>query len=132
MEIAASQHHGRVPVTVFQLRGDLDANTYEQLETRAREAHATGMRDLVLDLAGVPYISTAGIRAINNIFNLLRTGAPTESDSAIHQGLQDGTFKSPHLKLLNPPPRVADVLNMAGVDMFLEIHSDLGVAVASF
>lgn len=132
MEIATSQYHGRVPVTVFQLKGDLDANTYEQLETRAREAYAAGMRDLVLDLAGVPYLSTAGVRAINSLFNLLRTEAPSESDSAVRQGLQDGTFKSPHLKLLNPTPRVTDVLNMAGVDMFLEIHSDLGVAVASF
>lgn len=132
MEIATSQYHGRVPVTVFQLKGDLDANTYEQLESRAREAHAAGVRDLVLDLAGVPYISTAGIRAINNIFNLLRTATPTEDDNAIRRGLQDGTFKSPHLKLLNPAPRVAEVLSMAGVDMFLEIHSDLGVAVASF
>lgn len=132
MEITASQHYGRVPVTVFHLKGDLDANTYEQLEARAREAYAAGMRDLVLDLTGVAYVSTAGIRAVNNLFNLLRTETPAESDAAIRLGLQDGTFKSPHLKLLQPAPRVAEVLNMAGVDMFVEIHQDLGVAVASF
>lgn len=132
MEIALSQQSGRVPVTIFRITGDIDANTYEQLETQARQAHAAGMRDLVLDLSGVAYVSTAGIRAINNVFNLLRTDAPAESDEAIQRGLQDGTFKSPHLKLLNPTARVLDVLNMAGVDMFLDIYHDREAAVRSF
>ncbi len=132
MEIALSQHQGRVPVTVMQLTGDLDANTYEQLELQARQAVAAGTADLVLDLSGVPYVSTAGIRAINNVFNLLRTDAPDESDEAIQRGLEEGTFRSPHLKLLNPTARVVDVLNMAGLDMFLEIHTDLDTALRSF
>lgn len=132
MEIALSQHQGRVPVTVMKLTGDLDANTHEQLELRARQAVEAGTADMVLDLSGVPYVSTAGIRAINNIFNLLRTDAPDESDEAIQRGLEAGTFRSPHLKLLNPTARVVDVLNMAGLDMFLEIHTDLDAALRSF
>ena len=132
MEITISQKQGRVPVTVFHIKGDVDTTTYEQLQTQARQAFESGTRDLLLDLTEVPYVSSAGIRALNNVFNLLRTDAPGENDEAINKGLRDGTFRSPHLKLLNPTARVAEVLGMAGVDMFLEMHHDLQAAVASF
>ena len=77
-------------------------------------------------------MSSAGVRAINQIFNLLRTDAPDESDAAVRQGINAGTFKSPHLKLASLNPRVSDALKAAGVDMFLEFHPDLAAALASF
>ena len=132
MDITVSHQQGRVPVTVFHIKGDVDTNTYEQLQTQARQAFESGTRNLLLDLAEVPYVSSAGIRAMNNIFNMLRADTPTESEEAMSQGLRDGTFKSPHLKLLNPNPQVVQVLTMAGVDMFLEMHRNLQTAVASF
>ncbi|MBI3243057.1 MAG: STAS domain-containing protein [Chloroflexi bacterium] len=132
MEITVSQKQGRVPVTVFHIKGDVDTTTYEQLQAQARQAFESGTRNLLLDLAEVPYVSSAGIRALNNMFNLLRADTPEESDEAIGKGLRDGTFKSPHLKLLNPTSRVTGVLSVAGVDMFLETHHDLQAAIASF
>ena len=132
MNIAVSQQPGRVPVTVFRITGDINTNTYEQLQEQARQAFAAGARNLLLDLSEVPYVSSAGIRALNNTFNLLRTDAPGESAEAMSKGLRDGTFKSPHLKLLNPSSAVLKTLNMAGVDMFLEVHTDFDAAIASF
>ena len=132
MDITVSHKQGFVPVTVFHIKGDVDMSTSEQLQMQARQALESGTRNLLLDLAEVPYVSYAGIRAMNNIFNLLRANAPDESEEAISQGLRDGTFKSLHLKLLNPNPQVAQVLTMAGVDMFLEMRCDLQTAVASF
>jgi anti-anti-sigma factor len=132
MDIEVTQQQGRVPVSVFHLKGDLNMNSYQQLEARAREAHAAGARDLVIDLTGVTSISSAGIRAINTLFQLLRTSDPSESDEVMRTGLRDGTFKSHHLKLLNPPQRVKEVLSLAGVDMFIEIHHSLPEAIASF
>ena len=132
MDIEISHEQGRRPVTVFRVRGEINITTYEQLEKQAREAQASGTRDLLLDLTEVTYISSAGIRALNNIFKLLRTEAPEESDEAMRRGLSDGTFKSPHLKLLNPTPRVVEVLKIAGVDMLLEIHQNRKDALASF
>ena len=38
------------------------------------------------------------------------------------QGIHDGTFKSPHLKLVSPTPRVAEVLKMSGLDMVIECY----------
>ena len=48
------------------------------------------------------------------------------------KGLRDGTFKSPHLKLVAPNPTVHEVLKVSGFDMYLEIHRNLKEALASF
>jgi len=63
---------------------------------------------------------------------MLRSESPEESDEAVRKGLADGTFKSPHLKLLKPDKNVNQVLRVAGFDMFLEIYANLKKAVASF
>ena len=132
MEITVAQHQGRVPVTVFHVKGDIDANTYGQLESQAKQALLDGTRDLVLELSQVPYISSYGIRGISQIFNWLRDKSKDEDDAALSKGLRDGNYKACHLKLVNPSKRVYDVLTTTGVDMFLEIHKDLNQAIASF
>jgi anti-anti-sigma regulatory factor len=123
---------GRVPVTIFHLKGDLDGNTYEQLQNKADEVFQAGTRHLILDLSEVPFISSAGIRGLHYVFNLLRTDSVSESDQAISKGLRDGTFKSPHLKLLSPNQNVANLLKVTGYDMFLEVHYKSDEAVKSF
>jgi anti-anti-sigma factor len=132
MEITTTQEQGRVPVTVFHLKGELDAVFAEQLRQQGREAIASGTRYLLLDLAEVPYIASAGLRAFQEFFTLLREGSEDEGDKDIHQGLRDGTYKSPNLKLLNPTRHAVEALSTAGFDMFLEIHHNLRDAVASF
>lgn len=132
MDITVSVEQGRVPVTVFRVKGEINVASYEQLQSQAQQAYANGVRDLLLDLAEVPYVSSAGIRALNGIFHLLRSDSPAESDEAMRKGMSDGTFSSPHFKLLNPSRNVREALSMAGVDMFLAIHTDLKTAIASF
>jgi anti-anti-sigma factor len=58
MEITISQEQGRVPVTVFHIQGDIDAQTYEQLEAQVRQAIQAGTHYLLLDMSQVPYVST--------------------------------------------------------------------------
>lgn len=125
MEIIIAQEQGRVPVTVMYVDGSLDAVTSDQFQARALEAIDAGHRDLLLDLQKVPYLSSAGLRVINVIYARLN---PDSSGT----GVLTGKVKSPHLKLLNPTPRVLQVLQMAGYDMFLEIHQNLRDALASF
>lgn len=132
LSISTEEIRGRVPVTIFHLQGDLDGNTYEQLQKKADDVFQAGARYLVLDLSQVPFISSAGIRGLHYVFNLLRTDSATESDQAISKGLRDGTFKSPHLKLLSPNKNVANLLKVTGYDMFLEVHYSLNEAVKSF
>jgi hypothetical protein len=130
MEITISQAQGRVPVTVFHIKGAITAN--EELERRGKEAFDAGTQDMLLDMTDVPYIATSGLRALHALYMLLRTDQPAESDEAVKVGIRAGTFTSPHLKLLKPSAQVMEALKTAGYDMFLEIHQDLKRAVASF
>jgi len=132
MEITASQQAGRVPVTVFHIKGDLDTTTYQQAQGDIEQAVQAGAHDVVLDLTEVGYLSSAGIRMLSSLFYLLRGSLPQESEAAMKQGIHDGTFKSPHLKLVSPTPRVTEVLKMSGLDMVIETCRSVSEAVASF
>ena len=132
MDITVTQQTGRVPVSVFQITGDIDSTTYQQVQTQIEQVVQNGAHDIVLDLSKVGYLSSAGIRLLSHLFNLLRGNLPQESEEAMKQGVRDGTFKSPHLKLVSPTPRVADVLKMSGLDMMIESYPSVPEAVASF
>ncbi|HZY43821.1 MAG TPA: STAS domain-containing protein [Anaerolineae bacterium] len=132
MEITVKQEEGRRPISVIHVKGDIDSNTYQQLQAEIDKSIAAGIHNMLIDMSEVPFMSSAGIRVLNHTFNELRGTLPQETDEAMKKGLRDGTFKSPHLKILNPSARVLEVLKMAGVDMFLEIHKDYSEAVASY
>ena len=130
MELVVSHEHGQVPITVFHITGAIISD--DQLVKQAQQAVTDGMRDLLLDLTDVPYMSSQGLRGLHTIYTLLRTDAPNESDEAVQRGIRAGTFTSPHLKLLNPSPKVLEVLHMTGYDMFLDIYQDRSAAIAAF
>lgn len=129
MEITTSQANGRFPVTIFHLKGDLMDE--EPLYSEVTGAVTNGQRHLLLDLSEVPYISSAGLRAIHLIFQLLQEQSD-EDREAMKRGIVAGTYSSPYLKLLNPSKNGAKALTLAGYDMFLEIHKDKKTAVNSF
>lgn len=127
-----STEQGRVPVTIFHLQGQIDANTYEQFQAAAEQAYKTGARYLLLDLSKVSYISSAGLRALHNTYKLFSANAANESSEAVSKGLNDGTYKAHQLKLLNPNTEVFGVLKMAGFDMYLDIFHNQKEAIAAF
>jgi anti-anti-sigma factor len=132
MQVTTAPAQNKPSVTILAIQGEINAQTSDQFETAARQAIESGARNLLLDLTQVPYVSTVGLRAIQAIFNLLHT-PDTEADSeAMRKGLRDGSFKSPHLKLLKPTPEVAKVLRLTGFDMFIESYRDLPAALAAF
>jgi ABC-type transporter Mla MlaB component len=130
METTVSQLQHNPPVTVLKLAGDLNAATFEQFQSEAKKAIDAGAHNLLVDLSAVHYMSSAGMRALNQIFDWL-SGSP-EENAAIKKAVATGKVKSPHLKLLSPTPHVLEALKTAGFDMFLEIHHDLKQAIASF
>lgn len=129
MDVSMYHEAAKVPVTVFHLKGDLAGE--EPLLSRAREAFAGGDRNFVLDLSDVPFVSSAGLRAIHAIYMMLRDADPEDAAGA-SKGLARGTYKSPHLKLLNPTKNATKALSVAGYDMFLETYTDRKKAVDSF
>ncbi|WP_374688919.1 STAS domain-containing protein [Promineifilum sp.] len=129
MEITAWRETGPAPVTILQLTGDLIAE--EPLEARARAAFAEGARNIVLDLSHVPFISSAGLRAIHTIYMLLRSADTADAEASVREIIH-GAYKSPHLKLVNPSKNGMKALSTAGYDMFLDIHDTIPAAVSSF
>jgi anti-anti-sigma factor len=132
VEIVTANKQGRVPVTVFHIKGEISAESSEKLQQQAQDAYEAGTRDLLLDLSKVTFLSSAGLRAIHYIFMLLRTDSSEERAKSVRKGIAEGTYRSPHLKLLNPKREVLQTLKMSGFDMFLEIHSKMRAAINSF
>ncbi|HSR34005.1 MAG TPA: STAS domain-containing protein [Anaerolineae bacterium] len=131
MRIITSQENGRAPVTIFRIEGDIATESAEELQQQASDAFEAGARHLLLDLSKVSFISSSGLRAIHYIFLLFRSDSQ-EDDKVLRKGLMDGTYYSPRLKLLRPTRNVRQALTLAGYDLFLEIHTDLNQAIASF
>lgn len=134
MEVKVFTENGRVPVTVLHVDGNIDASTSKTFEVVANDAIAQGARHILVDLSHVRFISSVGLRALHYIFNQLRA-LETEikvTDEEMNARIRAGTYKSPHLKLLNLSKDAQTAFELAGFDMFLETHSDMKTAIASF
>ena len=117
LQIGISREDGDKQVTVMRLKGSLDANTQSTLEDKAKEAIEAGAEYLLLDMSGVEYLGSAGMRAIHAITNLLSP--------------DDQSMRSPYLKILNPSPAAAKVFKTLGFDSFIDIHDSVDEAIAA-
>ena len=134
MEIKVFKENGRVPVTILHVDGNIDSSTYKTFQAKANELIDDGAQFILVDLVHAKFISSAGFRAFNNIFNKLRTLHPDAnlSEEDVKKGISNGTYKSPHLKLLNLSNEAQTAFEMAGFDLFIETYTDQQTAVASF
>lgn len=134
MEIKVSTESGRVPVTVLHVDGNIDSSTYEQFQSTAKKLIEEGARYLLVDLSYAPFVSSAGLRALHALFNELRSRNPNAdlSDEQMKKGISAGTYKSPHLKLLNLSPETKTAFETSGFDMYIDTFTDRNTAIASF
>jgi anti-anti-sigma factor len=128
LTITASQIQGEVPVTILHLSGHLHGTTEAELLDRARQAKEDGAEHLLLDLTGVEVLTSAGLRAIHNIFNLFTP----QTDRALIKQHGEEPYKSPYFKLVCPNPNVYYVLNIAGFLQNILIYNNMDDAVNSF
>jgi anti-anti-sigma factor len=128
LNITASQMQGEMSVTILHLSGHLHGNTEQQLIDRARQAYEDGSTHILLDLSGVEVLTSAGLRAIHNIFNLLTP----QADLAIIRQHGEEPYKSPYFKLVCPNPDVYYILNIAGFLQNILIFNNMEEAVNSF
>lgn len=135
MEINVSQEKGIVPVSVIQIKGDLDASSYLALVDTAQKLYNAGVRSLLLDLTGLSFISSAGLASLHIITKMFRGertdpedgwGTYREIDRERERGFQK------NVKLLKPSANVDQVLETVGFKQFLEVYTDLDKAVQSF
>ncbi|HSK88057.1 MAG TPA: STAS domain-containing protein [Anaerolineales bacterium] len=134
MEIKVSTENGRVPVTVLHVDGNIDSSSYEKFQSTAKKLIEEGARHILVDLSRAPFVSSAGLRALHTIFTELRSRNPDAnlSDEQMKKGISAGTYKSPHLKLLNLSPQTKAAFETSGFDMYLDTFTDLKTAIASF
>jgi anti-anti-sigma regulatory factor len=134
MEIKVSTENGRVPITVLHVDGNIDSSTYETFLSSTRKLINEGARYILVDLAHAPFVSSAGLRAFHTLFNELRSINPEAnlSNEEIKKGISAGTYKSPHLKLLNLSPESKTAFETSGFDMYIDTFTDRKAAIASF
>jgi len=118
LNITSEQRQADVPVTVFHLRGWLDAQSEEQLLEDARIAYDGGARYLLLDMRDLDTLTSAGMRAIQKVYQIF---TPKEDQ-----------FKIPHLKLCNAPPQIYNVLGITGFLHNIPMYASLDDALESF
>jgi anti-sigma B factor antagonist len=114
LQMAVSEAAGAVPVTVLRVSGDLDSKSYPELEAKATELIGGGKDRIVLDLSGISFMGSAGLRAMHGIVNKLKNAGG-----------------SGRLVLLNPSDAAARVMKTLGFDQFFEIQRSLDEALAS-
>ncbi len=134
MEIKVSTENARVPITIMHIEGDLDSSTSNQFKKKADELIQGGARHILVDFAHSPYVSSAGLRALHQLFKELNAIHPDSnlSDDEMKKGISAGTYKSPYLKLLNLSEQSKTVFISTGFDMYLEFYHDMKQALAAF
>jgi anti-anti-sigma factor len=136
MEMTVTQDQDAVPVTVLHLAGKLDGGSYEALIAKAHELFEQGIRNLLLDLSQLTYLSSAGISALHRVALLFQGKESTQLEegwAAFHAMDRDrDSGVQQHVKLLNPTQEVAKILGLVGFTTFFEIYNDLHSAVVSF
>ena len=134
MEIKASLENEKVPVMIMQVTGNIDSTTHEAFAVKADELIQNGARHILVDLSQTRFISSAGLRALHGIIKRLHSMDPNAnlSEAEFKKRVSAGTYKSPHLKLLNLSEETQIAFILSGFDMFIETYTDLKTAIASF
>jgi anti-anti-sigma regulatory factor len=107
-----------------------------ELVEEAKRTYANGVRDLLIDLSRLSYMSSLGISAIHETALVFRGLEIPEKEAgwtaynAIERDRGNGVQK--HVKLLSPQPEVAHVLEIVGFKALFEIYTDLDTALASY
>ena len=136
MQINFSKQEGRIPVSIMQLNGNLDASNYAEVIAKAQDIYDEGARDLLIDLSKVPYVSSAGLMSLHAVALIFvgQSMNSKESGRPISRSINAQNEKTvrQHVKLLSPQPAVEQVLDVVGLKQFLDIYTDLETAIQSF
>lgn len=118
LRISSEQMQAAVPVTVFHLRGWLDAQSEGQLLEAARNSYDGGARYLLINMNELDTLTSAGMRALQKCYQIF---TPKEDQ-----------FKVAHLKLCNAPPQIYNVLGITGFLQNIPMYESMEAALQSF
>ena len=106
------------PITVLHLQGWLDAKGEENLLAAARAAYSEGARYMILDLAGVETLTSAGMRAMHKVYKLY---TPAEE-----------RMKTLRVSICNAPVQVNNILGITGFLLNIPSYRNMQLAIDSF
>ena len=118
LRITTEETQAAVPVTIFRLRGWLDAQSEEQLLASLRTAHESGARYALIDMSDLDTLTSAGMRALQKVYQMY---TPKEE-----------RFKVAHLKLCNAPPQIYNILGITGFLQNIPMYESMDAALESF
>ncbi len=116
--ITREQPQTRPDVAIFHLTGWLDMHSENQLIEAVQAAKDEGLQFVLLDMRDVGTITSAGIRAIQKIYQIVTP--------------KDAPHKYAHLKLCNAPAQVYQVLGITGFLENVPMYENMEDAVATF
>ena len=129
MEITTAAQNA---ITIMHVNGNIDSSTYQAFQAKAEELVADGARFLVVDMTNAPFMSSAGLRALHNIFNRLRSIHKDADDDALRKAIRAGAYKSPYLKVCCLSNETKEVFELGGFDAYIESYNNLESAISSF
>lgn len=138
MNITVQQIQAKVPITIMQLEGELDASCYIEVVDKAKELYEAGTRNLLLDLSEMSFMSSSGLVSLHNIAMLMRGEEPPHPEAgwgvmhSMADNVENATSYEAHCKLLSPQPRVEKTLTITGFNNIFEVFTDREQAIASF
>lgn len=100
-------------VDLITVSGRVDSGTAPELEETLEDRMDEGRYNLVLEMSGVNYLSSAGLRAL---VAALRTCKKKGGD----------------VRIADPSERVAEVMALAGLDTLFTMYDDVTIAVGSY
>lgn len=112
-------HRAMNRVDLLEIAGRIDAATASKLKQRIDALFAEGRYRIVLDLAGLEYISSPGLRVLIEARKRAREWKLTD--------LEGGD-----IRIANLPPKIKEVFDLTGFTSLFEMYADTVEAVGSF
>lgn len=100
-------------VQLLEVLGRVDSTNATELGDALDRSVDAGNSNLVLDLSGVEYMSSAGLREMVRVLKRVKRGGGD-------------------LRIASPSERVQEVLELAGLDTIFEVYPTQVEAVGSF
>jgi anti-anti-sigma factor len=120
LKITTEQVPGMETVTVIHLNGWLDKKSEERFYESAQRAYEQGTRQLILDMSGVDTLTSAGMRALTQVYKLYTPQAEQYKD------------KNTHVTIYGAPEHITHVLGITGFLKYIPNYENMQAALDSF
>lgn len=117
MSITTHPAQDNPSVTILAIQGELDGSNIVEVLEKAQQALDAGAQYLLVDMSELGYMSSAGLSALHSLTIMMQNVQPPEEGK---------------VKLLNPQPRINEILDLSGFTALFDIFNDQDAAIASF